>query len=278
MFESGQLPAVSLSLAPRIGIDIRMLNRTFLTLQTQYNVGLGDIVKGSADDILLDMQLHSGGYESKGSGWGWQVGLRQTVGRLKAMNRPAYTPYNKPQFSTPWNEDEYQHTFTKGTWLLGARGTYGRGLLLSKHADIQVRGGYFVLDQLVLGLNGEWFHDWNNDSFFSNKMNHWLAGPLVRYHLTSTRLSPFLEASYQMGLYNYQSKVGGFGPKGRRIWVSSWTLTPGLSARISQRLRADLVYNWQHIAYQASSRSFQDRRLQVGLNYLITRQLGITQP
>jgi hypothetical protein len=88
--------------------------------------------------------------------------------------------------------------FQKGTWLIGLQSAYRlQSDDFFKHgAFVKAYGGYFISNKLLVGLTGTRSLQRAPISF---KSTTYTVGPLLRYQLTQTRVSPYLMTSFQIG-------------------------------------------------------------------------------
>ncbi|MFD2938330.1 hypothetical protein [Spirosoma flavum] len=151
-----------------------------------------------------------------------------------------------------------QTTFHSGSWQLGAKAGYGRGNLLSNRNSFQIHAGYFPIKQLAVGLNATWSNEWVDDIGFKDLS----AGPYIRYQFTATWLSPFVEASYQMG----RRSSDAAGVSYPSTPMQTIQLGPGLSIETIKFLRLDLSYrfDWVYLTNNTQTVGLP----QIGLTYL----------
>jgi outer membrane protein len=93
------------------------------------------------------------------------------------------------------------------TW----NGTNNQNESTSKHMGInfQPRIGYFVLDNLALGIDANLSHMGNiDDDDYSYKSTSINAGPFARYYFPGRNVKPFVEASGSYGITTYKSEYG----------------------------------------------------------------------
>lgn len=160
----------------------------------------------------------------------------------------------------PTAAETKQRAFGQRSWQVGVQGGYSQGNLLRNYASGQLYAGYFLADKFMIGLAGILTREWVDD-LDQQRIG---IGPVVRYQATRSRVSPFLEVSYQIGR---QSINFGSAP-GRSVnTVHSGSVTPGLSLRVLSSLRADLSYR-----FQRDGRYMNQFQPQVGLNYAVARK------
>lgn len=154
--------------------------------------------------------------------------------------------------------DQSQTTFHAGSWQLGVKEGYGRGVLLDNKNSLQLHAGYFLIKQLAVGLNATWSKEWQGDFGYKDLS----AGPYVRYQFTNTWISPFIDASYQIG----KRSADNFPGDNPSISMQSTQLTPGLSIEVIKSLRLDLSYRLEWVYLSSNTQSFGQP--QIGLTYL----------
>ncbi len=130
----------------------------------------------------------------------------------------------------------------KRTRAAGIYTTYGSSALIGNQLGINGYGGYFIANKLLLGLNGEYATDWS--STVEGHVSSWLTGPFIRYYLTASRVSPFVEANYQFGQFMISTPYN-MGPASNRHSANSLSLTGGLGIRLTQAFRLELAYKYQ---------------------------------
>ncbi len=89
----------------------------------------------------------------------------------------------------------YRDSFNKGNWQVGIRDGRVGGNLIGKRNTLQLHSGYYLAKQLAVGLSGTW----GREGFRNYAFHDITAGPYLRYQFTATRLSPFIDLSYQFG-------------------------------------------------------------------------------
>ena len=169
---------------------------------------------------------------------------------LSGSKQTAYAQSTSPEL--------VKKSFTRGQWQLGLKDGYGRGDLLRNHNNFQVHTGYYLADKLLVGLGANWSKEWEGDF----KFNDFTVGPLARYQFTRTRVSPFIEASYQFGRRSTGSNSGISYPS---VSIKSAFITPGLSIGVASSLRVDISYGFQYLINGYTAVYGQP---QVGINYL----------
>lgn len=265
-FTPQSVPTLSVAVAPRVGIDVRVSKRTFVAATATYSLGLGSVQRSSLTSDI-NGQSYSGLFSHNGSLIGYQAGIKYALGQVRSLSRLQYTAYNRPEPKVAWYRAEQERTFKKGYWLVGGRVSYfserfSNGFDLSG----QAQGGYFVADRLAVGLRGKYIRDYRSSSFPITRS--WLIGPVVRYHLTSTRIAPFVEGAYQVGRVGFDGAATSFPYPTIRETVRVLSLVGGLSVRLNPALRLDLAAETQQFSYYPSNRK-KTIRPGLGLTYYL---------
>ncbi|RIV18679.1 hypothetical protein DYU11_27300 [Fibrisoma montanum] len=167
----------------------------------------------------------------------------------------------------------FSQSFDRGNWQFTARGGYLRGILFRNRINAQLNAGYFVADKLLLGVSGLYTREWFGKAGYQTLG----AGPMVHWQITRTRVSPFVELSYQFERRTLTSPgVTRQEPGLQR----SALFMPGLSIGLSPALRAELSYGFQYNVRTLSD-GFSSRRYkgyyihpQFGLSYTVARKRG----
>ena len=89
----------------------------------------------------------------------------------------------------------YTDSFNKGNWQVGVRDGRVGGNLIGKRNTLQLHSGYYLAKQLAVGLSGTW----GREGAGSYAFHDITVGPYLRYQFTATRVSPFIDLSYQFG-------------------------------------------------------------------------------
>lgn len=150
-------------------------------------------------------------------------------------------------------------TFHAGRWQLGIKEGYGQGCLLKNRNSFQLHAGYFLINKLAVGLNATWSKEWVGD-FGYNDLS---SGPYIRYQFTNSWISPFLEASYQVG---ERSSDDVPGVSYSSLSIQSTQINSGLSLGLLESLRLDLSYRLEWIYLSGRPQGFNHP--QVGITYL----------
>lgn len=259
-------PTLTVALSPRLGMDIRVSKRAFLSASATYNVGFGSVHHASFTSDL-NGQPYRGTFRHDGSFLGYQAGVKYTIGQAKLLSTLPYTAYNRPVAKVAWYKDEQWQTFRKGYWLISGRVAYSSERS-SNGFDLgaQVQGGYFVADQLAVGLKGKYSRDYRSSTFPITRS--WLLGPVIRYHLTRSRIAPFVEGAYQLGRVHFDATATPVAYPRIQETVHVFSLSGGVSARLSQTLRLDIVAETQQFSYYPTPRRTRIRP-EVGITYYL---------
>ncbi|GAB4052741.1 hypothetical protein [Spirosoma litoris] len=188
-----------------------------------------------------------------------------------------------PLLKVPVN---YSQPFARGSWLVGVQAGYSQGVWFGRNLTVHPYGGYFVANKLLLGVTGTI----SQEGFDQVREMINSVGPMVRYQLTRTRISPFLTASCQIGqrtLSGSDSRtttqtqvIGGqvitstsgsyiFGD-GTPHLIYTRSMSAGLSMGVTRALRIDLALTSQDQAVSPGSKVDSYTilwQLQAGLNY-----------
>ena len=238
-----------LSLAFRTGVDYKLGQYRALTVQLLYNMGFRDLFHISTKELELNGVEYKANVVSKGSYLTLQVGYKQSLHWKRAGNY--MSPYNTPVISHRSNRPD----FTRGSAMAGISGVgipYQSG---GSFANIALRGGYFVADRVLLGAAG--FGAYSTIVPIEAPLRGWAVGPMLRYHISTTAFSPFVEASYLMGQESGQTY--------RRGWQFV-AVMPGISFRLTKQLKADLGVYMLRPTYPVSENAVISLP-QVGLHY-----------
>lgn len=167
--------------------------------------------------------------------------------------------------------------FASGSWQFGLKEGYGSGNIYPNRNGLHLFAGRYVTNKLLVGLGAAWSKEWNRH--YNGYSFHDLSvGPFVRYQFTTTRFSPFVEASYQLcgrnsiqgvetAIINGYATVTGKSPTG---FVRPAFISPGLSIRLGKPLRLDLSYSFQYTFLTNNTPSLDSfEQAQIGLNYSI---------
>ncbi|QMW05222.1 hypothetical protein [Spirosoma foliorum] len=188
-----------------------------------------------------------------------------------------------PRLKTPVN---YSQPFARGSGLIGLQAGYSQGVWFGRNLTIHPYGGYFVANKLLLGVTGTI----SQEGFDRVREIINSVGPMIRYQITRTRLSPFLTASCQIGqrtLSGADSRtttqtqvVGGqviTSTSGSYVFsdgiphlIYTRSMGAGLSMGVSRALWIDLAVTSQDQAVSPGSKIDSYTilwQLQAGLNY-----------
>lgn len=159
-----------------------------------------------------------------------------------------------------------RNSFSKGSWQVGLRDGRTGGNLIGNRNTLQLHSGYFIANQLAVGLSGTWGRE-GTGSFAYHDVT---VGPYLRYQLTATRVSPFVDLSYQFGrrlASEGSASIFGSGFTFADPTVQSAQISPGVSLGIAYLLRAELNYHFQWITNGFGTEYIGQP--QVGLTYLL---------
>ncbi|QHV99407.1 hypothetical protein [Spirosoma endbachense] len=149
--------------------------------------------------------------------------------------------------------------FRKGSWQVGLKDGYGGSPLLGHRNTVYLQAGYYIANRLLIGFGGSYGRevpDIDQAIGLSIQDKGIVAlGPLIRYQLSSGRLSPYTELSYQYGRHNTRVE-------------KSLSFTPGLSVGLLAGLRIDLSYSFQFIGSGGGFPDGPTGQPQVGITYL----------
>lgn len=158
----------------------------------------------------------------------------------------------------------YRNSFDKGNWQAGARIGRQGGNLIGTRNTLQLHAGYYLIDKLVVGLSTMWAREGSKSFTGPSVFQDITAGPYLRYQFTRTRLSPFVDASYQIGL-----RIAGEGFASGNQAVNIGCISPGLSIGVTRSLRVELNYHFQWL--NAGYRAEYIGQPQAGLTYLFAK-------
>lgn len=248
--ESAHTRNNGLALTLRTGLDYKIGHYRSLTVQMLYSQGFRDLFQISTKELELNGVKYQADVVSKGSYLALQVGYKQGLQWKKAGNY--MTPYNTPvSGKRPFNRPD----FKAGSAMVGVSGVgipYQTG---GEFANVAVRGGLFVAERLLLGAVG--FGAYSTIVPIEAPLRGWAVGPMMRYHISTTAFSPFVEASYLMGQESGQTY--------RRGWQFV-ALMPGVSFRLNRHLKADVGVYMLRPTYPISENAVISLP-QVGLHY-----------
>ena len=174
------------------------------------------------------------------------------------------------------NEAKRKETFSAGHWQVNLKDGLGKGNELSeffngqqvyRHNILQAQAGYYVVDGLLVGIGFSWSREWSPDRPIQESFTDFMKGPLIRYQFTNSRVSPFLEASYQFGRRNTDLRtILDFISSS----AHSTLLNTGVSIGLTSFLRVDASYGVQFKTFV--NQSFINTYPQVGVNYVFGGQ------
>ncbi len=153
-----------------------------------------------------------------------------------------------------------QNKVAANAWQIGLKQGYGRGNILKRRTGFQFHTGYAIANNLVIGLGASWSKEWQESgpNYYFNDITF---GPFARYQFLSARVSPYIEASYQVG-----KRLGE-----ENTFIGTSLVNPGLSIHLFSHLRADVGYSFQFGGkkYLAGlSPSGYTGQIQMGLHYI----------
>ncbi|TDB60860.1 hypothetical protein [Arundinibacter roseus] len=248
--ESSHTRNQGLSLSLRAGLDYKIGQYRSLSVQWLYNQGFRDLFTISTKELELNGVKYQANVVSKGSYLTMQVGYKQGLQWKKPGNY--MSPYNAALVGKrPANRPD----FKAGSAMVGASGVaipYQTG---GEFANVALRGGYFVADRILLGAVG--FGAYSTIVPVEAPLRGWALGPMVRYHISTTAFSPFVEAAYLMGEETGQTY--------RRGWQFV-ALMPGVSFRLNRHLKADIGVYMLRPTYPVSENAVISLP-QLGLHY-----------
>jgi hypothetical protein len=260
---------LTFALAPQLGVDVRIASRLFLNVVASYQLGLG-YIRQATSPILINNQQYEGYFAHQGSFMGYRAGLKYSIGSLRPLTKLQYTAYNRPQPTVSWYEPERARTFRRRSWLSGGRiGYFSKRSSRQYDVSFQGYGGYFVFDQVAVGLKGKYSRDYWFTTF--PLIRSWLAGPMVRLYLTTSRIAPFVEGSYQVGELHFDLNSTSIPYPDLRRGIDVLSLGAGVSMRLNDQFRLELVGETQKFSNYPISRS-AGIRPELGLTYFIQKK------
>jgi hypothetical protein len=162
----------------------------------------------------------------------------------------------------------YAKSFDKGNWQVGTRDGRVGGNLIGYRNTLQLHSGYYLANQLAVGLSGTW----GREGSMSYAFHDITVGPYLRYQFTATRISPFIDLSYQFGRRLASEGNGasfGSGFTFADPTIKSTQISPGVSVGIMPCLRAEINYHFQWITN--GNRTEYIGQPQFGLTYLFAK-------
>jgi len=156
-----------------------------------------------------------------------------------------------------------QTNFSKGSWQVGLRDGYQGGILIGNRNTLQLHADYYLVNQLAVGISGTWAREGTSYAAFHDLT----VGPYVRYQFTATRLSPFVDLSYQVG-----KRISGDEKvfTDESLNMQSSQISPGVSIGVTRFLRAEVSYHFQWI-YLSNWTEYIGQP-QLGITYLLNRR------
>ncbi|GAB3941107.1 hypothetical protein GCM10028805_03820 [Spirosoma harenae] len=168
-------------------------------------------------------------------------------------------------FSQTVDQPSSLSSFKKKSWQIGVRDWRQGGNLIGIRNTLQLHAGYYLANQLAVGISGTWGREGTSWGAFHDIT----LGPYARYQFTSTRISPFVDVSYQIGRRSSWDDAFTFSS----IGIQSAQISPGVSVGVTRFLRAELNYHFQWI-FQSGSGFWGEYigQPQLGLTYLFNRK------
>ncbi len=222
--ESAHTHNNGLAISFRAGLDYKLSQYRSLTFQAMYSQGFRDLFRISTKELDLNGINYKADVVSKGSYLALQVGYKQSLRWKQAGNY--MSPYNMPVVG---KRASNRPDFTAGSVMAGLSGVaipYQAG---GTFANVAARAGLFVADRVLVGAAA--FGAYSTIVPIEAPLTGWAAGPMVRYHISTTAFSPFIEASYLIGQESGQTY--------RRGW-QFLALMPGVSFRVNRHIKADV--------------------------------------
>ena len=99
-------------------------------------------------------------------------------------------------FAQQVSSSYWKTAFKKGTEQITLSYGYGSGYLVQNRSVTKLQAGYYVANRLLVGVGSSLAREWLGEAHTEGQFS---VGPLVRYQITSSRLSPFAEVTYQFG-------------------------------------------------------------------------------
>ncbi|RCR65481.1 hypothetical protein [Larkinella punicea] len=258
----------TLALAPQLGVDVRLSQRLFLGVVATYNLGLG-YIRQATSPIQINNERYESRFTHSGSFMGYRAGLKYSIGKVKSLGTLHYTAYNQPQPQASWYEPERARTFRRKSWLTGGRmGYFSERSSRQYELSFQGYGGYFIFNQVAVGLKGKYNRDYRFTTF--PIIRSWLLGPMVRLYATNSRIAPFVEGSYQMGKVHFDLRTTPFPYPAVERGIDVLSLGAGVSARLSDQFRLDLMAETQKFSNYPLSRASAVRP-ELGVTYFIRK-------
>lgn len=136
------------------------------------------------------------------------------------------------------------------------------------------RVGYFVVDNLVLGLDFDinYARSKRQDSDFIYKSTLFTTGPFIRYYIPTQRLLPFAEINYSIGsnVYKWTDEIGEGGNKNQ---VQQFGFGIGMGFPLGEKVSFDTLIGYQSHIVKAKENNEDNARDIIGS---IGLRLGLT--
>ena len=166
---------------------------------------------------------------------------------------------NSPSIRSKSESKSIQACFQSWKLASWVKEGFSQGNLLKNRNSVQLQAGYYLIKGLLLGFDATWSKEWAGD-FNYNDLS---IGPYVRYHFTATRISPFIDVSYQAG---QRFSGNGSAITYPKVPMQTTQITPGISFGITNSLRIETSYGFQWVYLSNSTQSLG--QAQIGLTYL----------
>ncbi len=248
--ESAHTRNNGLALSFRSGLDYKLSQYKALSVNVIYSQGFRDLFHISTKELDLNGVNYRANVVSKGSYLALQVGYKQSLTWKRGGNY--MSPYNTPVVGKrAGNRPDFQ----VGSVIAGFSGVVIPYQTGGTFANVAARGGIFVAERILVGAVG--FGAYSTITPIESPLTGWAVGPMVRYHISTTAFSPFVEVSYLMGQESGQTY--------RRGWQFV-ALMPGVSFRLTRQLKADLGLYMLRPTYPVSENAVISLP-QLGLHY-----------
>jgi len=110
--------------------------------------------------------------------------------------------------------------------------------------NIVPRAGYFVIDNLVIGLDVLLATEKvtsGGDVDYTSNSTFFAVGPFVRYYVPTKKVVPFAEVNYSMGSRTYKSEFDGNEPYTDKNAIKLYGAGLGLAIPIGEKVTFDTV-------------------------------------
>jgi|GEM_PF-6326077 len=235
---------ISIGPQVRLGTDFRLNAKTFVSLNGLFQYGVQPLREGQRI-LTYAGETFRPRITNTGNLLGFSAGLKYNLSLLRENQSLRTTAYNVPFVRVRFDR-ETEQTFAAGSWVTGFRGGYWPGNLNQPGSSefssyLSARIGYAVLNRFLVGLSGEtyWFRPIN----LGHIRYKWLSGgPFVRYQLTDSWFSPFIETAYQFGS---KKMVADFTPISNGYSFSDYLLTPGFTLWLQKHLWLEVALSFR---------------------------------